>query len=120
MHAQTILNRRGNGCLLAQQVEQQHAQRIDIAAHIGLTIAELLGRRIRTRSEMAGIAHGVLVEGTGDAQVYHEDRVTLYHDVRRLDVAMDKRRVETAMQLIDAVAYAGEQPFRHCKDGPVS
>ncbi len=28
---------------------------------------------------------------------------------------MDKRRVETAMQLGNGVAYAGEQPFRHCK-----
>lgn len=64
---------------------------------------------------MAGIAHGVLVEGAGDAQVYHQDRVTLHHEVRWLDIAMYKRWVETAMQLGDGIAYAGEQPLGSIK-----
>ena len=67
---------------------------------------------------MAGIAHGVLVEGASDAQVYHQDRVTLYHEVRWLDVTMDKRWVETAMQLGDGIAYAGEQPLGRIKGRP--
>ena len=67
---------------------------------------------------MAGIAHGVLVEGAGDAQVYHQDRVALYHEVRWLDIAMDKRWVETAMQLGDGIAYAGEQPLGRIKRRP--
>ena len=67
---------------------------------------------------MAGIAHGVLVEGAGDTQVYHQDRVTLYHEVRWLDVAMDKRWFETAMQLGDGIAYAGEQPLGRIKGRP--
>ena len=113
MGAQAFLHRSGNGRLLAQQIEQQHAKRIHIAAHVGLPITELLGRRIGARAEMAGIAHGIFIEGAGDAKVYHQDRISLHHEVRRLDIAMDERRIETAMQLGNGVAYAGEQPFRH-------
>ena len=67
---------------------------------------------------MAGVAHGILVIGAGDAQVYHQDRVTLYHEVRWLDIAMDKRWVETAMQLGDGIAYAGEQLLGRIKGRP--
>ena len=112
MGAQALLNRRQNGRLLAQQVEQQHAERIHIAAHIGLPVAELFGRRIGARAEMAGVAHGILVVGAGDAKIDHQNRVPFHHEVRGLDIAMDKRRIETSMQLGNGIADAGEQPIR--------
>lgn len=81
---------------LGHQVVQQHAQGVDTTAHVGLSIAELLGRRIGARAEMGRVGTGPLAESAGDAEVDDRQTAVAHDDVARLQIAMDERRRKTS------------------------
>ena len=89
-----LLHARWFGHLARHQIEQQHAESVNVAAHIGLPETELLGRGESARAELHGVRRSPVVESTGDPQVDKDHFAPGKHKVARLDIPMDERRVE--------------------------
>lgn len=53
--------------------EEQHAERVDVAPHVRLPKAELLGRRIGARAKVRGVPLAILSERSGNPQVDEGD-----------------------------------------------
>ena len=86
--ARQLLHRRGgNGKLAGDEVEEHHADAVEIALDRGFLPAENLRRQIERRSDEA-VAAGELLAG---AEVHEDDAAAgLAHDVLRLDVAVQE------------------------------
>ena len=83
-----LLHRSGHhGELPGDQVEQQHAQAVEIALHRRALAAEDLGRKIEGRADQPVGARQLF---TGAKIHQHESAAALAHDVLGLDVAVQK------------------------------
>lgn len=96
------------GRFLHEAEIQDHAESVHVAAHGGLAVAELLGRRIGARSEMARVIGGVVFVKPRDAQIDNGEAVARNHDVARLQIAVDDRRVEAFVQFEHRIAQTGK------------
>ena len=75
-----------------QQLVQRRPQRVDIAAFIGLDVADHLGRGVAVGAEIDGVALLAGFEQPHDPEVRdNHPAVAAHHDVGRLHVAVDDR-----------------------------
>ena len=83
-----------------QQLFKGHAERVDVASPIRLTVAILLGRRIADRAKMARIGRSVFAHEPRGIEVDETQAPALEQDVRRLDVPVhDARAMECGKPL---------------------
>ena len=90
--------------LPGQTEQQQLAERVHVAAHIGLAEPELLRRRIGARPEMRRVRLRVSAPQAGDTEIDDDGPPAPHDDVRWLQVTMDKRRGEAIVQRSHRVA----------------
>ena len=111
------------GALAGEQLEQDHAQRIDVAAAVGRVpfTSGLFGRHVGRRAQHVAFAgHRDLARlAFGQAEI-HDVRlaVGIDHDVRRLQVAMNHARFVCVMQgFTDGDTQLGRFPCREALAG---
>ena len=83
-----------------QQLFKGHAERVDVASPIRLTVAVLLGRRVANRAEVARIGGSVFAHEPRGIEVDETQASALVQDVRGLDVPVhDARAMERGKPL---------------------
>ncbi len=87
--------RAGERHVAAEQLVQEHAERVQVRVRADRAAHRLLGGHVGGRADgRAGVrqARGVAVHDGGDPEVQHGDRAVLvHHHVARLEVAVDDR-----------------------------
>lgn len=97
---------------------EEHAESIYVTSCIGLSVSELLGRCVRTRSKMSRVTLRTFSINARDPEVDDGEAVLRDENVRWFKVAMDDGCIEARVQFVDGITDERKPPSGELHGSP--